>query len=194
MLLDFYFSSTILLIKVPTPWETNTRNSSPSLRVIRGVDDHPTPAGVLSQTRQITVLTVTKMGTYPVMMIVPAGRVVPWERKETILGTEKIKSLYIQVSSARIQSRTIYSLEAARLDCLPVKRALNLDIGELVGLVLVDEGRTNRASAVERLGITPLRLGELSFSGGNVVGGGKTLQSQPGSYHFLKIAWAHPRT
>lgn len=68
------------------------------------------------------------MGIYPVIMMVPAGRVVPWERKEIILGTEKIKSLHIQVSSARIQSRAIYSLEAARLDGLSVKRALNLDI------------------------------------------------------------------
>lgn len=103
-LLHLYFSSTILLIKVPTPWETNTLNSSPSLRVIRGVDVHPTPAGVLPQTRERKdngIIIDKNCRTYPVIMMVPAGRVVPWERKERILGTEKIKSLHIQVSSIK---------------------------------------------------------------------------------------------
>lgn len=31
--------------------------------------------------------------THPVRMTVPAGRVVPCDKKDTILGTEKIKSL-----------------------------------------------------------------------------------------------------
>lgn len=67
-LLHLYFSSTILLIRVPTPWETNTLNSSPSLRVIRGVDVHPTPAGVLPQTRvreRIMALLLTKKEDLP---------------------------------------------------------------------------------------------------------------------------------
>lgn len=62
-----------------------------------------------------------------------------------------------------------------RLDCFFVKRVFNFDIGEFVGLVFVDEGWINRVSVVERFGIILLRLGELSFLRGNVVGGGKIL-------------------
>jgi hypothetical protein len=70
-----YFSSTTLLISVPTPCETSTRNSSPSCSKFLGSDDHPTPAGV------------------PVRMMVPGLRVVPCDRNDTIFGTVKIKSL-----------------------------------------------------------------------------------------------------
>jgi hypothetical protein len=45
--LAFSPSSTILLINVPTPCEISTRNSSPCFKVLRGLADHPTPAGVL---------------------------------------------------------------------------------------------------------------------------------------------------
>lgn len=47
MYILIYFSSTILLMSVPTPWEIYTLNSSPSSRRRRGLADHPTPAGVL---------------------------------------------------------------------------------------------------------------------------------------------------
>lgn len=67
------------------------------------------------------------------------------------------------------------------MDSLAVKRPLDLDIREVPCLILADNSRANRTSPVERLGVTPLRLGELSFSGGNVVGGRETLQSQSGS-------------
>jgi hypothetical protein len=35
---------------------------------------------------------------YPVKIIVPAGRVVPLDRKLTIFGTEKMRSLYVVFS------------------------------------------------------------------------------------------------
>lgn len=54
---------------------TSTANSSPSRRYSCGFFPAPTPAGV------------------PVMMTVPAGSVVPCERKLTIFGISKIKSL-----------------------------------------------------------------------------------------------------
>jgi len=42
-----HFSSSILLIKVPTPCETKTLNSSPSFSIRRGLAFQPTPGGVL---------------------------------------------------------------------------------------------------------------------------------------------------
>ena len=42
-----HFSSSILLIKVPTPCETKTLNSSSCLSILRGLAFHPTPGGVL---------------------------------------------------------------------------------------------------------------------------------------------------
>jgi len=53
----------------------STANSSPAFKVSLGVLPIPTPAGV------------------PVMMTVPAGRVVLWERKLTSFGMPKIRSL-----------------------------------------------------------------------------------------------------
>lgn len=66
---------TNLVVNVPIPGRISTENSSPSRRYSFGEKPWPTPAGV------------------PVKMIVPALSVVPCERKLTILGTEKIKSL-----------------------------------------------------------------------------------------------------
>ena len=43
----YHFSSSILLIKVPTPCETKTLNSSSCLSILRGLAFHPTPGGVL---------------------------------------------------------------------------------------------------------------------------------------------------
>jgi hypothetical protein len=42
-----YFSSSILLISVPTPCETKTLNSSSCLSILLGFAFHPTPGGVL---------------------------------------------------------------------------------------------------------------------------------------------------
>jgi hypothetical protein len=47
LLVQYHFSSSILLINVPTPCETKTLNSSPCLSVLRGLAFHPTPGGVL---------------------------------------------------------------------------------------------------------------------------------------------------
>lgn len=46
-----YFSSTILLMRVPTPCVNETRNSSPSRRRRGGFLENPTPAGVLHDIR-----------------------------------------------------------------------------------------------------------------------------------------------
>jgi hypothetical protein len=98
---DNHFSSTILLINVPTPCETSTRNSSPSFNKFLGSDDHPTPAGV------------------PVRMMVPGLSVVPCERNETILGTVKIRSLeaYHRVSHARWKNNKDGSTHSSLLSC-----------------------------------------------------------------------------
>lgn len=64
------------VIKVPICGSNKTRNSSPSLMNWgEGFFAAPTPGGV------------------PVIMTVPAGRVVPWERKAMSWGTVKIMSL-----------------------------------------------------------------------------------------------------
>lgn len=64
-----------MLISVPTWGSNSTANSSPALINSFGFLAAPTPGGV------------------PVNMIVPAGKVVPWERKLTSWGTPKTRSL-----------------------------------------------------------------------------------------------------
>lgn len=70
-----YFSASNLVTSVPMCGRISTANSSPSLRNSLGVYPKPTPAGV------------------PVKIIVPGGSVVPCDKKETIFGTEKTRSL-----------------------------------------------------------------------------------------------------
>ena len=61
--------------------------------------ENPTPAGVLRvgyssrDSEQASRAYEEHGATDPVRMTVPAGRVVPCDKKDTILGTEKIKSL-----------------------------------------------------------------------------------------------------
>jgi len=69
------YSFTNLLTSVPIYGRISTANSSPSLTDTLGVLPTPTPAGV------------------PVRMIVPAGSVVPVDRKLMSLGMLKIESL-----------------------------------------------------------------------------------------------------
>lgn len=64
-------SYSIVLTKVPTPWETQHRTSSPSLSHNGGVWLTPIPGGV------------------PVMITDPAGRVDPCERYEMTLLSER---------------------------------------------------------------------------------------------------------
>lgn len=71
-----YFSFSNTLTNVPMCGRISTRNSSPSRSVTLGFFPSPTPAGV------------------PVMMTVPAGRVVLCDRKLTSFGTLKMKSLH----------------------------------------------------------------------------------------------------
>lgn len=66
-----------VLTKVPICGKISTLNSSPAWRFSLGFFPIPTPAGV------------------PVIMTVPAGRVVPWDRKLISFGMLKIRSLYI---------------------------------------------------------------------------------------------------
>jgi len=65
-----------LLNNVPTCGSISTEKTSPCLMATLGLRPAPTPAGV------------------PVTMTVPARRVVPWDRKLTILGTSKMRSLF----------------------------------------------------------------------------------------------------
>lgn len=67
------------LTSVPICGRISTLNSSPCSRFSLGFFPMPTPAGV------------------PVMITVPAGNVVPWDRKLINLGMLKMRSLY-QVS------------------------------------------------------------------------------------------------
>jgi hypothetical protein len=68
-------SFTNFVVRVPIDGNISTENSSPSCRYSFGSKLCPTPAGV------------------PVRIMVPGFKVVPWEQKLTIFGTEKIKSL-----------------------------------------------------------------------------------------------------
>lgn len=65
-----------MVINVPTCGSNSTANSSPAFKNSFGFFAAPTPGGV------------------PVKMIVPAGRVVPCERKLISLGTLKLRSLF----------------------------------------------------------------------------------------------------
>jgi hypothetical protein len=73
MLIYFWYSN--FVINVPIYGAISTANVSPSLRYSLGSKLLPTPAGV------------------PVNIMVPGNNVVPWERKDTIFETGKIKSL-----------------------------------------------------------------------------------------------------
>lgn len=64
-----------MLMRVPTCGSNSTANSSPALMNSFGVLAAPTPGGV------------------PVKMIVPAGKVVPCDKKLINFGTEKIRSV-----------------------------------------------------------------------------------------------------
>jgi hypothetical protein len=64
------------VVIVPIYGKISTANSSPSLKYSLGSNEKPTPAGV------------------PVKIIVPGWRVVPFDRKEMICGTEKMRSLH----------------------------------------------------------------------------------------------------
>lgn len=70
---DYSFSK--LLTNVPICGRISTLNSSPCESVSLGFLPMPTPAGV------------------PVIMTVPAGRVVPCDKKLTSFGTLKMRSL-----------------------------------------------------------------------------------------------------
>lgn len=72
-MLYFWFSN--FVTSVPMYGKISTANSSPSRKYSLGSYPNPTPAGV------------------PVRMMVPGRSVVPCERKETIFGTEKMRSL-----------------------------------------------------------------------------------------------------
>lgn len=69
-----------ILTKVPICGRISTWNSSPASSLSLGVLPIPTPAGV------------------PVIMTVPAGRVVPCERKAMSWGIPKIRSLQPDIS------------------------------------------------------------------------------------------------
>lgn len=77
---NIHFSFSKTLTNVPICGRISTANSSPALIVTLGFLTIPTPAGV------------------PVMIKVPTGNVVPWERKLMIFGREKIRSLGEKVS------------------------------------------------------------------------------------------------
>lgn len=77
-----------MVISVPICGKISTANESPSRRYSLGVKLFPTPAGV------------------PVKMMVPGRRLVPCERKDTIFGTEKIKSLMMTTVSGRYFARS----------------------------------------------------------------------------------------
>ena len=62
----------------------STLNSSPAWTFSLGFFPIPTPAGV------------------PVIMTVPEGRVVPWERKLMSLGMLKMRSLYMVSGCGRM--------------------------------------------------------------------------------------------
>ena len=81
--IEHYFSFSKVLIKVPMCGRISTTNSSPSFKVTLGLAPVPTPAGV------------------PVIMTVPAGSVVPCDKKLISLLTLKMRSL---VSQHRIET------------------------------------------------------------------------------------------
>ena len=67
------YSYLIVLTSVPTPCDIQQRTSSPSLSQMGGVRPDPIPGGV------------------PVMMMVPAGNVEPWDRYDTTLMVSRCR-------------------------------------------------------------------------------------------------------
>ena len=84
LVIHYWFSN--FVINVPTCGCNTTANSSPTFKNSLGFFAAPTPGGV------------------PVRMMVPAGRVVPCERKLISWGTLKIRSLH-SISVSELASK-----------------------------------------------------------------------------------------
>lgn len=83
------------------------------------------------------------------MMIVPAGRVVPCDTNEMIFGIEKMRSLL----SARtmVTQRMRHSRHGALLDCLAIEFTTNLDFGQVGNSTCWDEHWAERIGRIEPL-------------------------------------------
>lgn len=90
-------------------------------------------------------------------MTVPAGRVVPWDKKETIFGTEKIKSLptaaesaeYSQEAATPARCSIRNSLESTLLHDFAAQLAPDPEVRDLLDGVSVQQRRSDRARRVE---------------------------------------------
>lgn len=143
------------MYRLPICGWISTTNSSPSCSSSCGLCANPTPAGV------------------PVMITVPLGSVVPWERKLTICSTEKMRSLAEHCQST-LETRTKGRRDIrqpAILDHLPILQAPQPQLTHIRHQPLVDQHWTDWAGTVEALGVTPLRLRKLRRSALDVIAG-----------------------